>query len=38
MTIDEGNAKFMNDEWKWNSLLVNILDGFRLKSEFCKHE
>ena len=38
LTIDEGCAKFMNDEWKWNTLLVNNLIGFRLRSEFSKHE
>lgn len=38
LNIDERCAKSMNDELKWNTLMVNILDGFRLKSEFGKHD
>lgn len=33
LKLDESSAKFMNDELKWNTLMVNILDGFRLRDE-----
>ena len=38
LNINERCAKFMNDEWKWNTLMTNMLNGFRLRTEFGKIE
>ncbi len=32
MNLSEESAKSINEDWKWNTLLVNLLDSFRLKS------
>ena len=37
MKLDEGSAKMINDDLKWNKLLVNLLDDFRMRS-FARKE